>query len=77
MFAVSDLGFAALLAATIEALCHELGWKSPAWLNEVQGLPEPWFVSGFQNLKAIALAESPVWLRMRNIFVLEDFLSQA
>ena len=73
-FTASDPRFAALLAATIEALCRELGWKPPTWLNDVRGLPEPWFVSGFQSLKAIALAESPVWFRMRNVFVLANFL---
>ena len=37
----------------------------------------PWFVSGMENLKAIALAESPLRFRIRKIFVLSNFLSRA
>ncbi|NCO37375.1 MAG: hypothetical protein COZ06_23865 [Armatimonadetes bacterium CG_4_10_14_3_um_filter_66_18] len=40
-------------------------------------LPEPWFVSGIENLKATALVESPTHFRKRRIFVLGNFLERA
>jgi len=75
-FALSDAKMDALLASTAEYLCEELGLEPPAWLSEVPAVPEPWFVSGLENLKAITLVETPVWFRVRKIFVLENFLSR-
>jgi len=66
----------ALLASTAECLCDELGLDAPAWLATVPACKTPWFVSGMENLKAIALAESPLRFRIRKIFVLENFLSR-
>jgi hypothetical protein len=66
----------ALLAATAETLCTELGIEAPAWLDRVPPCKIPWFVSGLENLKAIALAESPLSFRWRKIFVTEGFLSR-
>jgi hypothetical protein len=68
--------FDALLASTIEYLCDELGIEPPAWVWTVPGCRIPWFVSGIENLKAIAIVESPVYFRRRKIFVLENFLSR-
>jgi hypothetical protein len=34
-------------------------------------------VAGRESLKAMALVESPVWFRRRNIFVLGNFLDRA
>jgi transcriptional regulator with XRE-family HTH domain len=67
----------ALLASTVEALCAERDVPCPWWCGGVGVLPEPWFVAGIENLKAIALAESPAYFRKRNIFVLANFLSRA
>ncbi|HEY84127.1 MAG TPA: hypothetical protein G4N96_03305, partial [Chloroflexi bacterium] len=61
---------------TAEYLCAELGLEPPEWLSTVPASPEPWFVSGLENLKAITLVETPVWFRARKIFVLENFLSR-
>lgn len=66
----------ALLASTAEYLCRELGLKMPDWLVVVPPCQTPWFVSGLENLKAIALAESPLPFRWRKIFVTEGFLSR-
>lgn len=66
----------ALLASTAEALCRELNLKAPTWLAEVPACPIPWFVAGMENLKAIALAESPLPFRVRKIFVTANFLSR-
>ena len=66
-----------LLASTVESLCDELGMESPSWLADVPACATPWFVSGVENLKAIALAESPLRFRIRKIFVLNNFLSRA
>ncbi len=67
----------ALLASTVEALCAESSRPAPAWCAGVPPLASPWFVSGIENLKASALAESPAWFRSRDIFVLGNFLSRA
>lgn len=66
----------ALLASTTEALCDEMGFEAPEWLVEVPACDEPYFVGGFENLKAIAIVESPLRFRIRKIFVLENFLSR-
>ena len=66
----------ALLASTAEAICDELEIDVPTWLSEVPACPDPYFVSGLENLKATAIAESPLRFRIRKIFVLENFLSR-
>jgi len=76
-FLPDDEQFDALLASTAEYLCDEQGLQPPAWLTTVPACHKPWFVSGIENLKAIALAESPLRFRIRKIFVLENFLSRA
>jgi hypothetical protein len=65
-----------LLASTAEKLCDEVRLECPTWLASIPACPTPWFVSGIENLKAIALVESPLRFRIRKIFVLENFLSR-
>lgn len=67
----------ALLNATACALAAELGVPPPWWAMRSLVLPEPWFVSGVENLKATALVESPLAFRRNNVFVLGNFLSRA
>jgi len=74
---LSNPRFDALLASTVEALCAELHLPVPDWVWEVPALEEPWFVTGIENLKAMAIVESPVFFRRRLIFVLENFLNRA
>lgn len=64
----------AAFSAVIESLCDELKSPIPSWLNEIPNCREPFFVSGVENLKATALVESPIRFRMRNVFVMENFL---
>ena len=66
-----------LIASTTETLCADAGVSIPEWCRGIRGLREPWFVAGIENLKAIALTESPVRFRKRNIFVLGNFLDRA
>ena len=66
--------FDALLASTVEYLCNEQGIIVPNWILSIPACDKPWFVSGIENLKAIALVESPLEFRIRKIFVLENFL---
>jgi hypothetical protein len=66
----------ALLAATALSLCREAGLEPPAWAWEVPPCRHPWFVSGMESLKAVALVESPLPFRLKKIFVLENFLSR-
>lgn len=75
-FSLSDENIDSLLASTIEYLCHETGVETPEWVWEVPPCKEPWFVSGYDNLKAISIVESPAFFRRRKIFVLGNFLSR-
>ena len=67
----------AVLAGTVEALCAEVAMQVPVWCRAVPNLETPWFVAGVENLKAAALAESPIPFRSRNVFVLGNFLERA
>lgn len=71
-----SLRMRALIASTVETLCDEMGIKAPPWCVAVLPLKDPWFVSGMENLKASAVAESPIHFRKRNIFVLKNFLER-
>lgn len=75
-FEKGDERMDAILAATAETLCREMDLPIPDWILEVPACQEPWFPSGLENLKAIALVESPLPFRIRKIFVLENFLSR-
>lgn len=66
----------ALLTSTAETLCQELHLNIPWWCVGVLSLESPWFVSGIENLKTMALMESPIHFRKRNIFVLSNFLER-
>jgi hypothetical protein len=68
--------FDALLASTVEYLCDEQGIEPPDWSWDIPGCPEPWFVSGIENLKALAIVQSPAHFRRRKIFVLDNFLAR-
>ncbi len=72
-----DCRFAAILAATVDYLCHELEMGTPMWCSTVAPLSKPWFVSGIEAIKAITIVESPAEFKARNIFVLENFLDRA
>ena len=76
-FAAADERLDALAAATAEELCKERGQEAPAWIQKVPACQVPWFVSGLESLKAIALVESPLPFRRRKIFVLDNFLARA
>lgn len=69
-------GLKVLLTSTVETLCQELHLDIPAWCGGISPLEKPWFVSGIENLKAMALVESPIHFRKRNIFVLSNFLER-
>ncbi|MCP4396863.1 MAG: hypothetical protein GY801_06135 [bacterium] len=73
-FECDDERWDALLASTIEYLCHEQGLDVPEWVWNVASCRFPWFVAGVESLKALTLVESPVYFRQRKIFVLENFL---
>lgn len=75
-FELTNERFDALLASVAMYLCEELGIECPRWILAVPACKDPWFVSGLENLKAIALVESPLQFRLRKIFVLENFLSR-
>ncbi len=76
-FDLKDERLDAIMASAIEYLCDELNLEVPDWVWDVPSCKKPWFVSGFENLKAITIVESPVYFRRRKIFVLENFLERA
>lgn len=76
-FELGNEKFDSLLASTVEYLCDEMGLESPDWIWDIPPCKEPWFVSGYENLKAISIVESPAFFRRRKIFVLGNFLYRA
>lgn len=68
--------FDALLASTVEALCAELNLETPVWTKNVSACDKPFFVAGFENLKATSIVESPLAYRKRKIFVTASFLQR-
>lgn len=66
----------ALLASTAETLCAEATLAPPQWIYDVPPTKYPYFVAELENLKAIALVESPMRFRKRNVFVLSNFLTR-
>lgn len=73
-FEIGDEEKDAVLAGVIETLCDELGLEIPAWVREIPPCGDPSFLSNNEGIKAIAIVESPVRLRLRNIFVWDNFL---
>jgi len=72
-----ELKLRALLASIVWMLCEEVQMDAPSWAQKRYDLPQPWFVSEIESLKASALVESPVYFRQNNIFVLSNFLERA
>jgi hypothetical protein len=75
--AASDERLKALISSIVCTLCENDNIKPPAWAFKCQWLKKPWFVSGIEDLKAMAILESPIYFRRNNIWVLENFLSRA
>ena len=67
----------AMAAGIAETLAGECGVVAPRWTHSIGPLADPWFVAGYENLKAAAVVESPVAFRSRNVFVLANFLERA
>lgn len=67
----------ALISSSVRYLCsREFKIPIPSWASDSIWLKDPWFVSGIENLKAMALVESPIEFRSNHIFVLSNFLSR-
>lgn len=66
----------ALFASASETLCDELNLKHPDWCAGVASLKTPFFVSQIENLKPLALIETPIHFKKRNVFVLNNFLDR-
>lgn len=67
----------AMAAGIAETLAGESGIAAPPWTRSIGPLADPWFVAGYESLKAAAIVESPVAFRSRNVFVLANFLERA
>lgn len=71
-----DKKLSALAAAITLELCKTYSLEEPTWAVEMPALQEPWFVSNSESLKATSLLESPLRFKLKNIFVLENFLDR-
>ena len=66
----------ALMGSTVLFLCNESQLDAPEWATKLIFLEQPWFPSDMENLKAMAILESPWEFRRNNIFVLNNFLER-
>ena len=73
-FETGDTEKDSVLAGVIETLCDEMRIAIPEWLYEIPSSPKPIFLTRMQNLKAFSIAESPSRLRLRKVFVCDNFL---
>lgn len=68
----------AYLSATAEHLALQYGLDVPGWSEKQgHGLKRPQFFGGFESLKAILIAESPLAFRRRLLFVSRNALHRA
>ena len=72
-----DIRLTALLASLVKFLCEEVDMPTPHWATKHYYLENPWFLSGIESLKAMAILESPLAFRSNNIFVHENFTDRA
>lgn len=75
--AALDERLRSLLASICCVLCEEAGIDPPDWARRQYFLLRPWFVSGIESLKAMAIIESAPAFRRNNIFVHDNFLQRA
>ena len=73
-FELGDEEKDAVFAGAIETLCDEMEIEIPLWLTQIPNPKRPVFLSRMEDLKAIAIVESPVRFRLRNVFVCDNFL---
>ncbi|MEO7674789.1 MAG: hypothetical protein ABIU09_12025 [Pyrinomonadaceae bacterium] len=73
-FKIGDTEKDAVFAGVIETLCDEMSIPIPEWLYDVPASPKPVFLSRMENLKSFSIAESPSRLRLRKVFVCDNFL---
>lgn len=67
----------AYVAAVAEHLARMYGLPIPEWTEiHGNGLREPFFAGGLEQLKAVLLAESPTAFRRRLLFVSKDALDR-
>ena len=71
-----DIKLYTLASSIVIYLCREQNIQIPEWARLCPSLWPPWFVAEIENLKPLALIESPGAFRVKNIFVLKNFLDR-
>jgi hypothetical protein len=57
------------IAAMVELACHQKKINPPTWIQEAQGLSQPYFGSSLLSLRLYLMTHSPVPFKKRNIFI--------
>jgi uncharacterized protein (DUF1778 family) len=57
------------IAAMVELACHQKKISPPTWIQEAQGLSQPYFGSSLLSLRLYLMTHSPVPFKKRNIFI--------
>jgi hypothetical protein len=73
-FELSDQEQDTVFAGVIETLCDEMSIVIPEWLHGVPASEKPIFLSTVENMKAFSISESPSRMRLRKVFVCDNFL---
>lgn len=74
---VGDDRYDALLAAVVDDAVSSLGVPAPAWTAEPWRSTQGWLVSGMDELRQVALTESPSAYRRHGVLVVAEDLSRA
>ncbi|MGH9083442.1 MAG: hypothetical protein ACRDWN_08865, partial [Acidimicrobiales bacterium] len=74
---VGDQRYDALLASVVDRAMSRVGVSAPSWVAEPWRATEEWLVSGIDDLREAAIAESPPAYRRHGVLVVAEELNRA